>query len=181
MPQVPKRPCTLPSIQIDTWGTAVQVSQCLEKDVQCLAQELCTDTHLLLLSVLQNTRAVTIVQLAETAAVMHLPLQAVVRDGQVYMHDKWRIRYSDMKESIRKQVNRIPDGTCVNKEFQEVYNPTSVYDLMLQFVGPARSAGIRSLRCSHWHNHLDRPRHDQGAASERNHIHHDPQTARLRR
>lgn len=172
-----QRPCTLPSIQNDAWGNAFTASKCPDLVVACLAKELCRNTHLLLLSLLQNTQAVTIAEFADTAAALHLPLQAVVRGGQVYMHDKWRIRYSDMSAPIREHISQIPDGTCVNKQFRANYNPTLVHDLLLTLAGPARSAGIRALHSSHWKDHPRAAPRDLACASQRNQMYHIPQIA----
>lgn len=140
-----QRPCQLPSIQIDTWGVLHRPTACTDNTLRCLAQEVCADTELLLLSLLQCTRAVTVAELVESVGVMNGPLQAVVRGGQVYMHDTWRVRYRDMSERIQALVRQVPDGTCVNKHFILHYTPKTVHDLLLTLAGPARSAGMQAL------------------------------------
>jgi hypothetical protein len=140
-----QRPCQLPSIQIDTWGVLHRPTACTNDTLQCLAKEVCADTELLLLSLLQCTRAVTVAELVESVGVMNGPLQAVVRGGQVYMHDTWRVRYRDMSERIQALVRQVPDGTCVNKHFILHYTPKTVHNLLLTLAGPARSAGMQAL------------------------------------
>ena len=140
-----KRPCQLPAIQIDTWGTSHRQSACTEETLYHLAKDVCADTELLLMSLIQCTRAVTVAELVDTLAVLNSPLHAFVQGGQVYMHSTWRIRYRDMSKHIQDQVRQVPDGTCVNKHFLSSYNPVAVHDLLLTLAGPARSAGIQSL------------------------------------
>ena len=140
-----QRPCQLPSIQIDTWGVSHRPAACTDATLRCLAAEVCADTELLLLSLMQCTRAVTVAELADTLAVLEEPLQAVVRGGQVYMHGTWRVRYRDMSERIQGHVRQVPDGTCVNKHFLSYYKPAAIHNLLLTLAGPARSAGIRAL------------------------------------
>ena len=140
-----QRPCQLPSIQIDTWGVLRQPVSCTNDTLQCLAKEVCADTELLLLSLLQCTRAVTVAELVNAVAVLHEPLQAVVRGGQVYMHGAWRVRHNDMGERIQKLVGQVPDGTSVNEHFILHYTPAAVLNLLLRLAGPARSAGMQVL------------------------------------
>lgn len=141
-----KRPCQLPSIQIDTWGVTHRPTSCTDDTLHCLAKELCANTELLLLSLLQCTQAATVTELANMATMItNVPLQAVVRGGQVYLHSEWRVRYTDMCTRLQEQVQQVPDGTCVNKHFLSHYNPAAIYTLLLTQAGPARSAGIQAL------------------------------------
>ena len=134
-----KRPCTLPSIQIDTWHIPEAVQSCTADD---LAQAVCKHRIPLLAGALLKG-AKTIRQLAVAICYARTTLHVRINSGQIYMHDKWRIRYSQMDKKLRTLVLSCPSG--VQLAFEKHYDSDVVEKMMFTAMGPARAEAVRAL------------------------------------
>lgn len=139
----PKRPCTLPEIQIDTWRTAERLRPACSPTK--LAQALCGDrAPLLAHALLQRQDATTVAELARAIDYAHEPLRIEINCGQLYMHSRWRVRYGDMDTELQEMVLSNPKG--LQQAVEQIYTPQQIEQLIYTAVGPARAMGIRALR-----------------------------------
>ena len=134
-----KRPCTLPRIQIDTWHVSEPAAPCTADD---LARAVCQHRIPLLAEALLKG-AKTVPQLVDAILCARMPLHVRVSSGQIYMHDNWRVRYSQMDARLRTMVLSCPQG--VQQAFQQHYQRSTVEHMMFSAMGPARAEAVRSL------------------------------------
>ena len=142
-----QRPCKLPTIQIDTWGAARTRTRTYQAEE--LARDLCSNAYLLLESVLKCTHARTLIQFVHTIHLLEQPLNVHLHAGQIYMHEKWRIRFKDMSLQMQETVLNLRDPERLGDHVAEHYRPRVIIDELFTLVGPARAEGIRALRSRH--------------------------------
>ena len=139
-----KRSCDIPRIQIDTWG-ARNDSSATYTAVD-LATEICThNMQMLVSSLLCNAN--TLQETADAVDCAYKPLQLYIECGQLYMHRAWRVRYSDMSDTMRDMVIQLQGHNVdLQRAFEERYEPGKVENLIYQAIGPAREEGTKCLR-----------------------------------
>ena len=143
MEQGDQRPCKLPKIQIDTWGAARARTRTYQAEE--LARDLCSNAYLLLESMLKCTHARTLSEFVHTIHLLEQPLNVHLRAGQIYMHDKWRIRFKDMSLRMQEMVLDLRDPEHLGDHVATHYRPRMIIDELFTQVGPARAEGIRAL------------------------------------
>ena len=133
------RPCKIPTIQIDTWNTAVQ-EQVHSADT--IARHVCIErVPLLVRSLLKGESTHSIQDFAQMVRFAHQPLCVSIKCGQLYMHSNWRVRYGDMDHQLQRLVLREPQG--IQEAFEQHYNPDVVERMIMAAIGPARAEGTR--------------------------------------
>jgi len=143
----PKRPCTLPSVQIDTWGASIATSA--KVSVAQLAREILHENETLACwALLRVCAATTIVQIAHCIRTVHTPLEPSLRNGQVYLQPNWRIRWDDMSPALRHMVLHMEAHTQADllHAFNAYYDADKMETCIYKLIGPAREAGARSLQ-----------------------------------
>jgi hypothetical protein len=145
---VPKRPCTLPAVQIDTWGTSAKSSS-QSYSVEQLARAILHENEdVACLSLLRVTMATTIVKIVHCIRAVHAPLAPSIRNGQVYLQPNWRIRWDDMNPATQRMVLHVDTHTEAEllRAFSAYYSADKMEACIYKLIGPAREAGARSLR-----------------------------------
>jgi hypothetical protein len=140
-----ERPCKLPKIQIDLWQVPPAPHAPL-LDPIAFATKLCNNVNLLLLSILKCTRAQTIVEYNYVITLLHTDLVPRVHAGQIYMHDSWRIRYTDLPDDMQRAVSAQHHPETLAAAICNAYDATRVTEHLFTVLGPARTEGIHSLR-----------------------------------
>lgn len=140
-----ERPCKLPKIQIDLWH-GPSASQTRLLDPIAFATKLCSNVNLLLLSILKCTRAQTIVEYNYVITLLHTDLAPRVHAGQIYMHDSWRIRYTDLPDDMQRAVAGQHHPETLAAAICKAYDAARVTQHLFTVLGPARAEGIHSLQ-----------------------------------
>ena len=141
-----QHPCVLPRVQIDAWLTSAPTHTVNAKQ---LAQALFSHGQLLLCkSLLRGLRHGTLAQIMHALDILHDDINPKVENGQIYLHDGWRLRWDDMSEDIRALVSnvRLRDCSEFKKQLLLRFQPHTVEQHVLHVIGPAREAGVRALR-----------------------------------
>jgi hypothetical protein len=141
-----KRPCLLPKVQIDTWLTSAPKHAVGPEQ---LAHEMFFHGQLLLCkSLLRGLRHGTLAQIVQALEILHHDIDPRVENGQIYLHDGWRLRWDDMHEGLRALVSnvRLRDSSEFKKQLLLRFQPHKVEQYVFRVIGPAREAGVRALR-----------------------------------
>ena len=144
---MPKRPCTLPMVQIDTWGASSLSSQTFS--VAQLARAILHENETVAcLSLLRVNMATTIVKIVHCIRAVHAPLEPSIGNGQVYLQPGWRIRWDDMNPATKRMVVNVDTHTKGDllRAFSAYYSADKMEACIYKLIGPAREAGTRSLR-----------------------------------
>ncbi len=141
-----KYPCVLPEVQIDNCFNPV-----LQKtaNVKELAKQIFFHGHMLLCkSLLRGLQKGTLAQIEQALVTLHQEINPKVENGQIYIHNGWRLRWEDMHEGLRALVNnvRLHDDPKFKKELLLRFQPEKVEQHVFHAIGPARAAGVRALR-----------------------------------
>ena len=133
--------CTLPAIQIDTWGVLKSRDSFTPEQ---LAIQLFRDPDLTAMSLLVSTKARSIPEIAECIDIIYQPLQPHIQLGQVYLVPRWRVRYEDMDEELKHTVLNCKGDitTCI----REKYVPQEIEAAVYRIIGPSRQQGTQSFR-----------------------------------
>ena len=138
-----RRPCDIPRIQIDTWGANNDASG--SWSVDDLAIEICTHNKQMLVSSLL-CKAKTLQEFAEAVDSAYMPLNVYIEGGQLYMHREWRVRYTDMNDTMRRMVIQLQGNVDLQCAFEKRHQPSELENLIYQAIGPAREEGTKCLR-----------------------------------
>lgn len=148
--QAGKRPCSIPTIQIDTWKASKERS-CSEERVSpsALAEEVCVQhRNNVVASLLRN--ATTIKDYVSVLQRIYSPLDVHIKSGQLYLNSKWRLRFHDMTAEIQRMVLCLSESETYSKRdlqdaFGRVYQADKMAVELYRAIGPARSEGTKSL------------------------------------
>ena len=90
----------------------------------------------------------TLAQIVQALEVLHHDIDPRVENGQIYLHDGWRLRWDDMHEGLRALVSnvRLRDSSEFKKQLLLRFQPHKVEQYVFRVIGPAREAGVRALR-----------------------------------
>ena len=137
------RSCDIPRIQIDTWGATNDARGAWS--ATDLATEICVHNMPMLASSLL-CKAKTLQEIADAVDSAYTPLNVYVECGQLYMHREWRVRYSDMSDTMRHMVMQLQGNVDLQCAFEERYQPAELENIIYQAIGPAREEGTKCLR-----------------------------------
>lgn len=138
-----KRPCDIPKIQIDTWGARSNATGAWS--ATDLATEICKhNMPMLALSLLYKAK--TLQDIADAVDNAYMPLNVYIDCGQLYMHRAWRVRYSDMSDTMRDMVMQLHGNADLQRAFHDRYQPAELENIIYQAIGPAREEGTKCLR-----------------------------------
>lgn len=138
-----KTTCDVPRIQIDTWGAKRNASATWS--AEDLAIEICTQNMAMLASSLL-CNAKTLQEIADAIDKAYAPLRVYIDCGQLYMHREWRVRYSDMSDTMKEMVMQLQGDVGLQVAFEKHYQPEEMKHLIYQAIGPAREEGTKCLR-----------------------------------
>jgi hypothetical protein len=141
-----QRPCVLPKVQIDDWRTPAPTQAV---DASQLADEIfCHGQLLLCKSLLRGLKHGTLMQIVKALHTLQQDIRPKVENGQVYLHDGWRLRWDDMHDRLRTLVShvRLHDSSEFKKQVLLRFHPLQVEQCVFRVIGPAREAGVRALR-----------------------------------
>ena len=138
------RPCKLPQIQIDTWGTASRRQPSGQSTAAHVANRLCVmHAHILAHSALQGAQ--TVRDITNAICRVKQPVHVYIKSGQVYMHDGWRVRYRDMPDELKAAVTSVRDPDNLQRAFAACYNAEKIIEIIYTFIGPARAEAVQCL------------------------------------
>ena len=115
-------------------------------DPSTFATKLCNDVNLLLLSILKCTRAQTLAEYNYVITLLHTDLVPRVHGGQIYMHDSWRIRYTDLPDDLQRAVAAQHHSETLAAAICNAYDAHKVTEHLFTVLGPALAEGVHSLR-----------------------------------
>lgn len=141
-----KRPCLLPTVQIDTWEHKVDERTCT---LDALARALlCDRQHLVCHALLKTIPARTIVDFASCIDSIHSPIEPYVHGGQIYMQRNWRVRFRDMDDTLQQMLLNIEvhSNEHIKDAFIRYYDADALEHLTYRIIGPARTAGTLCYR-----------------------------------
>ena len=143
--RVTKRPCSIPSIQIDTWGKRKPEHVGLSSE-SALARSVMQDyPYIAVYSLLRNAR--TIREFADAVDCIYQPLQVTIQSGQLYLSKLWRIRYKDMPTSIQEMVIALQGShDDLQQEFERYYTASVLEHMLYRVIGPSRTEAVQCLR-----------------------------------
>jgi hypothetical protein len=141
-----QRPCVLPKVQIDNWRAPAPTQAV---DASQLAHEIfCHGQLLLCKSLLRGLKHGTLMQIVKALHTLQQDIHPKVENGQIYLHDGWRLRWDDMHDRLRALVShvRLHDSSEFKKQVLLRFQPLKVEQCVFRVIGPAREAGVRALR-----------------------------------
>jgi len=143
-----QRPCVLPKVQIDTWR-APACKRAVHPEE--LAHEMFFHGQLLLCkSLLRGLEHGTLLQIVQALDTLRHDIDPRVENGQIYLHDGWRLRWDDMHGRLRALVSNVVlhDSSEFKKQVLLRFQLHKVEQCVFRIIGPAREAGVRAL-CRH--------------------------------
>jgi hypothetical protein len=140
------RPSVIPKVQLDLWGE--QSAGKKQHSVHDLARSLLQEHQsLVCLALLKVNHANTICKIAKCIQLARQPILPQVSNGQVYLHESWRIRWQDMSVPLHNMVLNLKAYSQLELQeaFRACYDPDLVVSGIFRIIGPARAAGARAV------------------------------------